>query len=226
MHPQSSFRFAASERFQFETFETGANAELLARLQQIPERFTGTWLYGPNGRGKSHLLQAACQFAVEQQQSAVYLPLRDVADPQALSGLESLQLVALDDLDVRLGDHEFERALMALYTGLFESGSALVVATGEVPAAVQPGLADLASRLRALATFEVAALSDEDKAQVLTQRAARRGLPLSDETLSYWLRRGPRDLRRLLEDLDLLVDDALGEQSGVTIATVKRVLAL
>lgn len=226
MHPQSSFRFAASERYQFDTFEAGANGELIARLQQFPHGFTGTWIYGPAGRGKSHLLQAACQHAVEQQGSAVYLPLGEVVDPQALFGLESLQLVALDDLDQRLGEPEFERALMALYTGLFAAGSMLLVATSQMPTALQPGLADLASRLRALAAFEVAPLSDEDKARVLTRHAARRGLPLSSETLSYWLRRGPRDLRRLLEDLDLLVDDALGEQSGVTIATVKRVLQL
>lgn len=227
MHPQSSFRFAASERCQFENFEPGRNAELIARLQQQAEQFSGTWLYGPSGRGKSHLLQAACQHASEQgSRSAVYLPLAQVADAGALVGLDALQLVALDDLDLRLGQDAFERALMALYTGLFASGGTLLVATSAAPADIAPVLADLSSRLRALAAFEVAALTDDDKAEVLIARAAQRGLPLGPETLSYWLRRGSRDLKRLLEDLDLLVDDALGEQTGVTIATVKRVLHL
>ncbi|MGI9325719.1 MAG: HdaA/DnaA family protein [Pseudomonadales bacterium] len=229
MHPQASFRFAVSERCQFDNFVAAGNVELLARLQALTAepRFTGTWLFSRSGLGKSHLLQAACQHVAEQLGgSAVYLPLAQVTEPEALQGLDALQLVALDDLDLRLGDESFERALMALYSGLHGAEGALLIATENPPSKIAPMLPDLTSRLRALASYEVQAIDDEGKAQVLRNRAVLRGLPLTDEALRYWLRRGPRDLKRLLEDLDLLIDHALGEQSRISVNTVKQALGL
>ncbi len=229
MHPQASFRFAVSERCQFDNFVTAGNDEAVDRLTQLvlQRRFSGTWLFGPASRGKSHLLQAACQHAVERcNASAVYLPLAQVAQAQALEGLDALQLVALDDLDQRLGEEEFERALMALYAGLFAANSALLIATEQPPGRIAPRLADLGSRLRAFASYELQGIDDAGKSQVLRERAIARGLPLGDDALSYWLRRGPRDLKRLLEDLDLLIDHALGEQSGISVRTVKVALGL
>lgn len=228
MHPQASFRFLVSERYQLEQFSVGTNVELLTRLRALPmqSRFAGTWLYAPGGYGKSHLLQASCQRATEQRRRAVYLPLARIADPQALLGLEDLDLVALDDVDLRLGEQNFEQALMALYTGLFAAERQLLIATQTPPAALAPLLPDLASRLRAFETFAVQGLDDAGKADVLRTRAALRGLPLSDEVLSYWLRRGSRELKRLLEDLELLIDHALGEQAPITVTTVKQALQL
>ncbi len=137
-----------------------------------------------------------------------------------------MDLVLLDDIDRWLGSEDHERALMALYTGLFQSGARLVVASVAAPAALVTVLPDLASRLRALASFELQDIDDDARARVLVARAQQRGLPLAPEPLRYWLRRGPRDLKRLLEDLELLLDDALGEQSPVTVNSVKRVLQL
>lgn len=155
-----------------------------------------------------------------------YLPLARVASPLALEGLEAMDLVLLDDVDRWLGSEAHERALMALYTGLFQRGARLVVTSVAAPRALDTVLPDLASRLRALASFELQGIDDEARARVLVARAQLRGLPLAPEPLSYWLRRGPRDLKRLLEDLELLLDDALGEQGPVTVNSVKRVLNL
>jgi DnaA family protein len=240
LHPQQSFRFAPSEHARFDNFEAGANTELLQRLQAPlaePRAFDGIWLFGPAGRGKSHLLQATAQAAAAQDSSAAqdepaaslqvaYLPLARIASPLALEGLEAMDLVLLDDIDRWLGSEDHERALMALYTGLFQSGARLVVASVAAPAALVTVLPDLASRLRALASFELQDIDDDARARVLVARAQQRGLPLAPEPLRYWLRRGPRDLKRLLEDLELLLDDALGEQSPVTVNSVKRVLQL
>ncbi|MEM1229495.1 MAG: hypothetical protein AAGI15_03085 [Pseudomonadota bacterium] len=232
MHPQRSFAFAPSTQARFDNFESGANGELLTRLQQLEVgRFSGLWLYGPAGRGKSHLLQAAAQHAWQRASADIaadvaYLPLARVSDPVALEGLEARALVLLDDLDHWLGSEAHERALMALYTGLFERAATLIVASAAGPGTLVTALPDLASRLRAMARFEVLPIDEDARQRVLEARAALRGVALRESALSYWLRRGPRDLKRLLEDLELLLDDALGEHSPVTVNTVKRVLDL
>ena len=55
----------------------GSSAALLHKLKEQlhPEGEPCIFIHGPEGSGKSHLLQAACHFA---ESSAVYLPLAEL----------------------------------------------------------------------------------------------------------------------------------------------------
>ena len=57
------------------------------------------YICGPRGCGKSHLLQAACHLAGD---AALYLPMAEVAHyspAEVLHGVETLDLVCLDDIE-------------------------------------------------------------------------------------------------------------------------------
>ena len=76
----------------FENFHTGANTELVSRLEAlVAARGTlGYWLWGQAGRGRSHLLQASCQHAEQLGYRAAYLPLDLLPrDSLILDGLET-----------------------------------------------------------------------------------------------------------------------------------------
>lgn len=227
---QLVFRFPLSDRCRFESFVADGNGEVVRRLEELSlgRGFAGCYLYGEAGSGRSHLLQAACHRHGERAGgSAIYLPLADTGvGPAALEGLETLRLVALDDVDRWLGRADAERALLALYQGLQSHGGRLLVSAAAAPAGVVCHYADLASRLRGLAVYRLQPLADAAKAQVLRRLAAARGLGLSDAVLEFWLSRSGRGLASLLDDLDRLDEAALAGKRRVTVPLVKQVLGL
>ena len=212
----------------FDNFHTGANMELVARLEALVAAAgtLGYWLWGQAGRGRSHLLQASCQHAEHRGYRAIYVPLELLPlDPLVLDGLEA-DLFAVDDVDVWLGDEVLETNLMALYQRCLETGARLLLSAEVSAQRSDFALADLASRLRALAGFEVLAPDDEGLKVVLAGAAARQGLELTPGVLDYWLHRSARSLPTLLDQLETLDARALAEQRRVTIPLIKEVLAL
>ena len=220
---QLALGFPLHRDFSFASFEVGESAEAVQRLSQLPrhEGFTGVWLWGETGVGKTHLLQAACHLHPGR---VGYLPLGQIDDPDITQGQERMALLALDDLHTWLGDPDREVALQALYQGLVIGGGKLLVATDQAPALTHAQLPDLASRLRALNCYRVHELNDAQKTRVLQRRAKEKGLIIEDAVIQFWLRRGDRRLPVLLAQLRTLVDVATREQRRVTIPMLKRTL--
>src|SRR5262245_21477611 len=80
--------------------------ELRASLATEGERFF--YLWGAAGCGKSHLLQACCQFNPES--SAIYLPLPILKEwgPESIDDLGEQSLIAIDDIDAIASDDAWE----------------------------------------------------------------------------------------------------------------------
>lgn len=182
------------------------------------------FLHGSRGTGKSHLLQAACHRAGER---ALYLPLRELAvysPEEVLAGVETLGLVALDDLEVVLGNEDWELALFDLYNRAKQWGCRLLIAANGAPRVLEVSLADLRSRLSWGVVYQLPSMSDEEKQAVLQFRASRRGLSLSDEVAVFIVNRAPRDLEPLLDLLSKLDRASLVQKRALSIPFVKEVL--
>jgi len=219
---------AVNSSCDFASFRTGDNAELLAQLRtfaRLPDGI-GLWLWGEQGSGRSHLLQALCQEAAAHQHQTIYLPLATLAaDPEAIDGLEG-GVIAIDDVELWLGDHRLETALIALYQRQLVSAGVLVIAAGCSAVGVNFSLPDLASRLRALPSFRLQPLGDADLVAVLKAAAHQRGLTLNKVTADFWITRSRRSLPILLAELDQLDQVALAAQRQLTIPLLKDVLKL
>ena len=209
----------------FASFLPNGNEELVAALSDIaaPNGTSGCWLWGAAASGKTHLLQAVCERAGDR---SVYVPLSELADagPDLIDGLESRELVCIDDLHRVAGRAAWERALFKLYNDLIASGGQLVVAATMAPRECPVQLPDLASRLSALPTYTVQSLADTDRAKALQLRATHRGLELPDETASYLITRSRRDMASLYKLLDTLDQEALRAQRRLTVPFVREVL--
>ncbi|HSN52357.1 MAG TPA: DnaA/Hda family protein, partial [Woeseiaceae bacterium] len=168
-------------------------------------------------------LQAACERFADR---AAYLPLADVADagPGLLEGLESRQLVCIDDIDSVAGDDTWERGLFALCNAQVEAGQHLVVSAAAAPRASGIALADLLSRLQRLATFHLKTLDEDARMAALQLRAGHRGLELPEDTARFLMARSRRDMQSLYELLDRLDLEALRAQRRLTIPFVRDVL--
>ncbi|MCA1769342.1 MAG: DnaA regulatory inactivator Hda [Halomonas sp.] len=212
----------------FANYHPGSNANLVARLtQQLDEGGEPfLFLWGGDGVGRSHLLQAACHAASDRELRALYLPLAELGHfpPLMLEEIERLDLVAIDDLQRVLGRKRWEEALFHAFNRLRDAGKRLVVAADAAPRQLPVKLPDLASRLTWGVTFHVQGLDDAGRLAALQLRARARGMALPDEVARFILHRGPRRLSELFEVLGTLDSASLSAQRRLTIPFVKQAL--
>jgi DnaA family protein len=213
---------ATLENFQ----ATPAVQPLLGALRGLitPAGEDMIFLHGADGSGKTHLLQACCHLAGAR---ALYLPLAELLQyppDEVLQGVETLDLVCLDDVDSVLGNDSWELALFNLYNRALQQNCKLLIAANAAPRALAVDLADLRSRLSWGVVFQLASADDEGKAAILQFRASRRGLSLSPEVATYIVSRAPRSMGLLLNLLDTLDQASLAEQRSLSIPFVKQAL--
>jgi DnaA-homolog protein len=217
------------DRAVFASFLPARNAQAVEHLRQVADaRAAGTtWLCGPEGAGKTHLLQAVCTEA-NTRMSAGYVPLRELSKlgVGVLDGLRQLECLCLDDLDEVAGRLEWERELFGVWREIEEHGGRLVTAAQSPPALLQWALPDMGSRFSASAVFQLRVLDEAEQQAALQLRARLRGFELPDETSRWLQRRYPRDMRRLYELLDTLDEAALVAQRRLTVPFIREVLGL
>lgn len=216
------------DRAVFANFLPARNVEALEHARRVAagECAGLTWLCGPAGVGKTHLLQAICSAASERLRAG-YVPLAEFAalGSEVLEGLTQLECLCMDDLDAVVGRLEWERAIFALLRELQDVGGRLVLAATAPPALLRWALPDLASRCAAGAVLQLRPLDESEQQAALRLRARVRGFELPDETLQWLQRRFPRDMRSLYELLDTLDEAALAAQRRITIPFIREVLS-
>ena len=207
----------------FDNYFAGQNEPVIHNLKMQNEPYV--FLFGINGTGKSHLLQAACHQAGKDGFPVVYLPLAEEGlMPAMLEGLENMSLIALDDIQNVMGDEAWEQALFNLYNRVRETGANMIVSSIEPLASLNIKLADLKSRLFWGPTYKLTALSDKEKQLALQQRAKNRGLDLADDVVAYLLKRSPRDMNSLFVLFEKLDKASMVEKRKLTIPFIKNYL--
>jgi len=214
------------DRALFESFLPGANAVALAQFVALTAapRPGLTWLYGPEGSGKTHLLQALCARAGV---AAAYVPLPQLLSygAAALADWHEARWLCLDDVAAVIGNLEWERALFAAYRDCEERGASLLMAARAAPPELPFALPDLASRCAAGQRIALRALDEDEQCAALQLRARQRGVELPEESARYLQRRLPRDMGSLFAVLEELDDAALTEQRRLTVPFIRDVLA-
>jgi DnaA family protein len=187
-----------------DNFIAGSNEEALHSLKMAIDganeaRFI--YLWGAPGSGKSHLLHACNDLALERD-----LPLSVVDDVNTL-------------------DEEAQIELFNYFNQLRASGGILITSGNAAP--TQMGLRDdLATRLAWGLVYQLHPLTDEEKAKALKTHAKERGMKLPDEVVDYCLRYLRRDLPTLMAVLNALDKWSLTEKKPVTVPMLKKMLLL
>lgn len=214
----------------FDDYLPGDNARTLGALRHALARLDESliYLWGAPGCGLSHLLQAAVHEVQTQGLDVMYLPLAECIDygPEALEGLDEVDVLALDDIDRIVGRPEWQEAVFHLFNRLRDSGRMLMVTSHASPLHQSMELPDLRSRLSWGLTFQVQPLNDEQKTDWLIWKARRRGLTLEPDVAAFLINRVARSMKSLVEAFDTLDHRSLAEQRRLTIPFVKAVLGL
>lgn len=227
---QLALAVTLDDHARFDTFLAGPNEQAIDHLRAVLKnraRNPASWLRGPSGSGKSHLLQAACAAGAEAGLATSYVPLGSFQglEPALLENRAGAALLCLDDVDAIAGHPAWERAVFNAFNEVAAAGGALVVAATGSPRETEFALADLASRLSWGPTYRLLPLSDEQRVSALQLRARHRGLDLPDEVGEWLLKRVLRDMNSLYRLLDQLDTASLAAGRRLTIPFVKEILA-
>ena len=189
---------------------------------------TLVYLFGPAGCGRSHLLLGQCAAAERRGLRCAFLPLteRVALAPQMLEDLETLDLVAVDDVQAIAGDREWEQALFALFNRCRDRATRMVFSADCGPAALPLRLPDLRSRLAWGLSLSLQPLDDAGRMQLLQSLAARRALKLPEDVARYLLERTPRHPKDLVDTVARLDQASLAEKRRLTIPFVRDSLGL
>ncbi len=220
------FEFRANQTF--DDFFAGSNQEIITHLQQSS---TGNgerqiFLWGQSGLGKSHLLQACCQFAQSLQLSAFYfdLALVELPDPELLTGLEEFDIVCLDNIGRIAGNETWELAFFNFFNLHRDQGRTLILSASSPPNEIAIRLPDLKTRLNWGLTLKIQTLCDNDKIAALIFKAGQMGLEISSQAGRFLLTHYDRDLPSLWALLTKLDRASLAAKRKLTIPFLKQIL--
>ncbi len=177
------------------------------------------YLWGSPSTGKSHLLQALCH---HHGSDALYLPLQDLEGipPEALlENHRALTLLAIDDVDRAIGT-PWEEALFHCFNQRRDAELPQIYAAAGAPATLESMLPDLRSRLGSLTIYQLPRFDDAEIEALLAFRAARRGITLAPDVLSYLLARAPRSVPAIMSLLEELDREGLARGRAITVPLI------
>ncbi len=177
-----------------------------------------TYLWGPSGSGKSHLLKAAREGLREQGARVGWLDANVYEAPEFS---ESWAAVLMDD--VHLYNATQQQTAFNWFVNA-HTHQRPVLAAGEFAPVELKLRDDLRTRLGWGHVFGLHTLSEPERRSVLRQAADARGVFLSDEVMDFMLTRFSRDLGSLMELLELLDGYALQTQRAITIPLIKSMM--
>ena len=181
-----------------------------------------TYLWGEQGCGKSHLLEAVAQAITSQGHSVGWLDA-SITEPSAFD--TQWDVVLMDDVQAYSAVQQ--HAAFNWFVHAATPGCARqpwVLAAGLLPPQDLPLREDLRTRLGWGHVFHLQLLDDVQRKEVLLTHAQALGLQLGADLLDYLLSRFSRDLGHLIDLLHRLDAFALQTQRPLTIPLLRAML--
>lgn len=228
MAEQFTLQFESNAEQSFASFYTANNLEAVKHLNSIANKSgeQQLFIWGNEGTGKSHLLQACCQAAYKNGFTAFYLDLsNDLAAPSILDGIESFDLVCLDNIQHCSNNAEWEIALFNFYNRQRANNSHLVISGDCPPKFLMIQLPDLKTRLAWGLTLKLQELSDEDLIAAFTCKAKYLGLDIPPTVGEFIKKNYSRNANRLWLLLPKLEQATLVAKRKLSVPFLKEILA-
>lgn len=181
---------------------------------------------GVTGTGKSHLLQAVCHGL---KGAALYIPLAELVElpPEGvLDQHQAFDLLVVDDAHACCSHAAWQEALFHCFNQRRALGLSMLWSACTVPVGLEGLLPDLRSRFANLTIYQLARQTEQELSDMLTYRAAKRGLVLSPDVLKYVLARAPRSASALMDLLERLDRASLAHSRPITVPLIAELRVL
>ena len=240
---QFALDISHTPKASLENYLPGKDLALISALQDLRKAWTQSskstnsnplnqrWIYwwGPEGSGRTHLLEAMTHaaesaglehIALYPTEPTAWVRLEEKISSLAQSDLPSV--ITVDDVD-RL-DERLVGALFRILNHVQASKAIHVFMAGSDAPANLKLREDLRTRLGWGLIFQTQVLADDEKIQALEQAAKARGLVLSPDVLPWLLNRFYRDMPNLMALIDALDAYSLETKRAVTLPLVRELL--
>lgn len=221
-----NFEFRANQTFN--DFFPGINQETIDHLKKSSagDGEQQIFIWGKAGLGKSHLLQACCHQAHQQNRSAFYFALSptDLPDPALLTDLDKFDLVCFDNIEYIAGDPVWEQAFFSFFNLHRSRGHTLILSAACSPKKIAIQLPDLKTRFNWGLTLKLKALSDSDSINALIFKAHQMGFAISPQAGQFLLTHYDRDLASLWDVLEKLDHASLAAKRKLSVPFLKKIL--
>lgn len=228
MLAQLPLEFKLLDNATFAGFFAGSNQQLLFAIKNFlnnTQEFF--YLWGKHEVGKTHLLQACCSCALENNIQAMYVSLEGILETSDfLDGLENIALLCLDDIQLVASNPQLEEKLFYLFNNIRAKQHKLIIAANVSPNNLPIQLPDLKSRMAWGVTYHLHELTDSEKIAALMMRAKQIGLQLNESVAKFLLARIPRSTGQLFAILERLDSASMAAKRKLTVPFVKQVLSL
>jgi DnaA family protein len=218
----------------FGSYLSESNNSVVSQLTLFVENLTLSqssqpncfYLFGLTGVGKSHLLHASSAYVSQLGKTSVCLSCTELLQlsVEVLDGLEQIDFICLDDIQLLAGNLLWQQAVFDLYNRVLEQNNHLLISGNQSVGQLGLTLPDLISRLSWGLTEQLKPLSDIEKVIALQFRASKRGLMLTDDAANFLLNRLSREMANLIASLDILDKASIREQRKITIPFIKDIL--
>ena len=214
---QLIFDFASHDYPGFDKFLGTENAELVYVLQHKHGQFIYVW--GEEGAGKSHLLQAWVAQALDAGRNALYIDA--AATPLTEAALDA-EYLAIDQIE-KLNNEE-QALLFAIFNRFRNSGKGFLLLSSEYTPLQLVIREDLRTRMAYCLVYEVKPLTDREKIDALVSMAAARQVTIDPEIFEYLLNHWQRDMDSLMQMLDTLDNYAVMMGKRITLPLLRQLL--
>lgn len=214
---QLIFDFAAHDYPSFDKFLGTENAELVYVLQHKHDPFIYVW--GEEGAGKSHLLQAWVAQALEAGKNAAYI---DAASMPLTDAAFEAEYLAVDQVE-KLGNEE-QALLFSIFNRFRNNGKGFLLLGSEYTPQQLVIREDLRTRMAYCLVYEVKPLTDPEKIDALANMAAARQVTVDSEIFEYLLKHWRRDMDSLMMMLDTLDNYAVTMGKRIPLPLLRQLL--
>ena len=240
---QFALDISHSPKASLENYLPGKNLALISALQDIEISWKKSnahdsdnplnqrWIYwwGPEGSGRSHLLDAIGNAAKDAELEHIALSpseptawVRLEEKMGALAESKNASVITVDDVDHL--DDRLVGSLFRILNTVQASKAIHVFMAGNAAPANLKLREDLRTRLGWGLIFQTQLLDDDEKIQALEEAAKARGLVLSPDVLPWLLSRFYRDMPSLMALIDALDAYSLETKRAVTLPLVRELL--
>lgn len=207
-------------KLMFENFIQTGNEYLIQNLLNMAKTSGETlYIYGEN-YGKTHLLNAFVNKFIATK-NIVYIDIRKHNLELLEQVLEHIDILLLDNLDC--ANQQEQKIIFDLYNRSKDNFNLIITGTKSI--SNQDILIDLKTRMSQALNIKISGLNDIQIIDALMLKAKGKNLNFNIDIIKYLQKTYSRDLKKLVQMLEKLSDEALKNKQKISKNLVNKVYA-
>ena len=224
---QLALQIQKNERASLDNFFISKNNnKAIQILKNILERSSNgaqIFIDDLGSNGKSYLLQAICNDFSNSNNSTIYIPMQKAInlEPSILEGINDLNLICLDDIDLINNQRDWELALFNLINECYEKDCFLLLSGSIDKLEVIP---DLISRIKKMEILRLKAIDDDELFRATQAISKNLNIEISDKNMNYLINNSRRDIKTVFRTLSQLEKESLERKKSIGLNLIKEVI--